>query len=34
MERVLTVHIGKLPEGTLPAILRQAGLDPDHFLSV
>lgn len=27
-------HPGELPEGTLRAILRQAGVDPDQFLSV
>jgi predicted RNA binding protein YcfA (HicA-like mRNA interferase family) len=25
-------HPGDIPEGTLRAILRQAGIDPDHFL--
>jgi len=25
-------HSGDLPEGTLRAILRQAGIDPDEFL--
>lgn len=27
-------HPGDMPEGTLRAILRQAGIDPDTFLSV
>ena len=27
-------HPGDLPEGTLRAILRQAGVSPDEFLSV
>jgi predicted RNA binding protein YcfA (HicA-like mRNA interferase family) len=26
-------HPGDLPEGTLGAILRQAGIEPDDFLS-
>lgn len=25
-------HPGDMPEGTLRLILRQAGIDPDHFL--
>jgi predicted RNA binding protein YcfA (HicA-like mRNA interferase family) len=25
-------HPGDMPEGTLRAILKQAGIDPDHFL--
>jgi hypothetical protein len=25
-------HPGDIPEGTLRAILKQAGIDPDHFL--
>jgi predicted RNA binding protein YcfA (HicA-like mRNA interferase family) len=33
--RYLTIpnHSGDLPEGTLRAILKQAGIDVDHFLS-
>ena len=27
-------HPGDMPEGTLRAILRQAGVDPDEFLKV
>jgi predicted RNA binding protein YcfA (HicA-like mRNA interferase family) len=27
-------HLGEMPEGTLRGILRQAGIDPDNFLSV
>ena len=27
-------HPGELPEGTLRAILRQAGIPPDEFLSL
>ncbi len=27
-------HPGDLPEGTLRAVLRQAGLDPDDFLKL
>jgi len=27
-------HPGDMPEGTLRTILRQAGIDPDDFLSV
>jgi len=30
---VLTRHPGDIPEGTLRAILRQAGIDPDDFLA-
>jgi predicted RNA binding protein YcfA (HicA-like mRNA interferase family) len=32
--RYLTIpnHSGDLPEGTLRAILKQAGIDPDDFL--
>ena len=26
-------HVGDLPEGTLRAILRQAGIEPDDFLA-
>lgn len=26
-------HSGGMPEGTLRAILRQAGIEPDHFLN-
>ena len=25
-------HLGDMPEGTLRAILKQAGIDPDEFL--
>jgi predicted RNA binding protein YcfA (HicA-like mRNA interferase family) len=25
-------HLGNMPEGTLRAILRQAGIEPDEFL--
>jgi predicted RNA binding protein YcfA (HicA-like mRNA interferase family) len=27
-------HTGEMPEGTLRAILKQAGIDPDVFLDV
>jgi predicted RNA binding protein YcfA (HicA-like mRNA interferase family) len=27
-------HSGDVPEGTLKAILRQAGIDPDEFLGI
>lgn len=27
-------HSGDMPEGTLRAILRQAGIDPDDFLRI
>ena len=27
-------HPGDMPEGTLRAVLRQAGLDPDEFLKL
>jgi predicted RNA binding protein YcfA (HicA-like mRNA interferase family) len=27
-------HPGDMPEGTLRAILRQAGIDADHFLRI
>lgn len=26
-------HSGDMPEGTLRAILRQAGIEPEHFLN-
>jgi len=35
-DRYTTVpnHPGNMPEGTLRAILRQAGIDPDTFLNL
>lgn len=32
MEQIIKIHIKKLPEGTLRAILKQAGITPDEFL--
>jgi len=32
MEHIITLHIEKLPEGTLRAILRQAGIEVHEFL--
>jgi predicted RNA binding protein YcfA (HicA-like mRNA interferase family) len=35
-KRYVTIpnHSGDLPEGTLRAILKQAAIDPDYFLSL
>lgn len=34
MEKIIRIHIEKLPEGTLRAILKQADISPDDFLNV
>jgi predicted RNA binding protein YcfA (HicA-like mRNA interferase family) len=33
MERIVTVHVERLPEGILRAILKQAGVTPEDFLN-
>jgi predicted RNA binding protein YcfA (HicA-like mRNA interferase family) len=33
MEQIVKLHIEKLPEGTLKAILRQAGITTEQFLN-
>jgi len=32
MEKIVNIHIEKLPEGTLRAILKQANITPEEFL--
>jgi len=34
MEQIANLHIEKLPEGTLTAILRQADVTPQQFADV
>ena len=32
MEKVVNIHVKKLPEGILRAILKEAGISPNNFL--
>jgi hypothetical protein len=34
MERIINIHIEKLPEGTLRAILNQAAIDVEGFIKL